>query len=1799
MRRRTAIHLAGIVGLLLALPLAAAAQDVCDRTPQVRDKLIESAGVSACEEVTPAHLSKVTVLDFKVMKIAELQAHDFSGLSNLESLDLSQNSLSSLPEGVFDGLGSLQTLNLWGNVLTGLREGVFEDLSSLKLLQLGYNDLSNLGEELFDGLGNLQELLLGGNDLTGLPEEIFDGLGNLERLDLWSNNLASLPEGTFEGLGSLKRLSLSGNDLTGIPVGIFQDLDSLQSLGLVGAFASVVGSTVTSLPEKLFDGLSNLEYLYMGSNFMHNLPAGIFKGLAKLEFLSLDNSFFLTSLPEGIFEGLGSLKYLRIHSYEFLEDLSGGIFEGLDSLQYLHLAKVSLNSLPAGIFDDVLDTLGGVFSVDGRTYRGRLSLNFDESTQSELSFASTSQTVPEGETARVAATLSTALPVAIRVPYTVGGTATTDVYTDLSPSPSAGLLFPAGETRREITLTLKENSGNRGETIVLTLAERSEIKLRPSDGTGPDAPHLDAGVLLNRFPSPSAHTISVGAASAQGVCNRSPQVRDRLMEATQAQTCGEVTAERLARVRGLSLSELNIAGLQENDFDGLSQLTGLSLTQARLVRLPERVFSRLGSLEFLSLRAVTLSGLPLTGLPAGIFGGLGNLKELDLSENNLTALPAGIFQGLGNLHHLNLASNPLTSLPKGIFDDPLHTLGGTYVLARQNPRQGALYIPGGLGARLSFASASQTAFQADAVEATAVLSRALPVAVRVPYSLGGTATANDFTDLSPSPTDGLLFRAGETRKAITFTLTIKENAESRGETVVLTLGERSEIRLRRSDGTGPDALHLKGNILIERFYMGRSHTVTVSTSAEDGVCNRTQQVRDALMEAAGVSTCEQVSAQTLSRMSELNLANSGITELQAHDFSGLDNLQELTLWSNQLTALPQEIFKGLDRLQSLSLGGNPLTSLTRGVFEGLGNLQELNLGSNELTILPQGIFEGLASLRNLYLGYNTLTALPVGIFGGLGSLTVLNLEGNALTNLTRGTFDGLASLQSLNLVYNSLTGLGEEVFDGLSNLESLFLDGNSLTSLPERIFEGLENLQELMLQTNKLASLPEEVFGGLSNLRILALSPNALTSLPAGIFNGLGSLEFLELTSSSLISLPAGIFDELHSLKFLGMVLNPEDLSRLPKGIFDEVLDTVGAPYFWDGVYRPGYLWVTIQRGTLSFVSAGQAALQGETVKVAVTLSQALPLAVRVPYRVGGTATADAYTDLSPSPTDGLLFRAGETSQEITLTLLKDAANQGQTVTLALGTLSEIGLRRSDGSGPDAPHLKTEALFHPYYGIPIHTLTLSGSGTGKPVPEKALFVPVLLTSAGLNNAFFTSELTLTNRGSQSARLDYTYTAHVGGGSGSGTASDRLAPGRQKIEPDAIDYLTGLGIPIPGSGNRIGTLRVEVSGSSEVSVVTRTTTAVPDGRAGLAYPGIAENEGFQEAVYLCGLRQNRQDRSNVAFQNMGAPDEGSITLRTTVFSGEADDTTPRDLGEVKLQPGGFHQYSGLLDRLGSPAQGFVKVEKVEGEAPFYAYGVINDNFNSDGSFVFPLTESSLVGRSGQTLPVIIETGSFQSELTVTNFSAWDRQVDFSFVADAVDTGDDTATFSLKLKAGEQSILPDIVEELRRQEVAGIGPAGRAFVGALFATAAEGDMSGIVIGARTGSPDQRGGQYSLFYNAVPYGSASIESAWIYGLQQNEENRSNLALVNTGEIDDSSITLDITIYDGSGDRQPRTRSVTLGPRRWTQENGILGKFSQGYVQVTKTSGNNPFVTYGVINDGGKPGERSGDGAFLFSQE
>jgi len=236
-------------------------------------------------------------------------------------------------------------------------------------------------------------------------------------------------------------------------------------------------------------------------------------------------------------------------------------------------------------------------------------------------------------------------------------------------------------------------------------------------------------------------------------------------------------------------------------------------------------------------------------------------------------------------------------------------------------------------------------------------------------------------------------------------------------------------------------------------------------------------------------------------------------------------------------------------------------------------------------------------------------------------------------------------------------------------------------------------------------------------------------------------------------------------------------------------------------------------------------------------------------------------------------------------------------------------------------------------------------------------------------------------------------------------------------------------------------------------------------------------------------------------------------------------------------------------------------------------------------------------------VIVETRDFTSELTVTNFSEEPRTLDFEFVSEQIQGDDKRVEFSMELEAGEQAIVPELVEELRREEMAKLGASRGFYLGPLFVTAKEGDLSGIVIGARTGSKGG-GGQYSVFYNAVPEGEAFEKEAWVDGLQQNEENRSNLALVNTGEVDDSPSVFHLEIYNGeTGMLEETVVTKAIPARGWHQIDGILLRAGpetrQGYIRIEKVSGENPFLAYGVVNDGGAPGERSGDGAYLPARE
>ena len=185
---------------------------ICGRTEEVRDAIVALvSGVTACADVTDAHLAAITSLDLSNDGITALAAGDFDGLTALTQLYLNRNSLETLPAGVFEELTALTNLQLFNNSLSTLPAGVFDELTVLTNLRLQNNSLSTLPAGVFDELTALTNLRLQGNSLETLPAGVFDELTALTNLRLHDNSLSTLPAGVFEELTALTTLRLQDN----------------------------------------------------------------------------------------------------------------------------------------------------------------------------------------------------------------------------------------------------------------------------------------------------------------------------------------------------------------------------------------------------------------------------------------------------------------------------------------------------------------------------------------------------------------------------------------------------------------------------------------------------------------------------------------------------------------------------------------------------------------------------------------------------------------------------------------------------------------------------------------------------------------------------------------------------------------------------------------------------------------------------------------------------------------------------------------------------------------------------------------------------------------------------------------------------------------------------------------------------------------------------------------------------------------------------------------------------------------------------------------------------------------------------------------------------------------------------------------------------------------------------------------------------------------------------------------------------------------------------------------------------
>ncbi len=315
--------------------------NVCSRTAQVRNEIVNQAPVSTCGEVTSEHLAAIEYLFLYDENISTLKAGDFAGLPALQFLDLGSNSISSLPANLFSGLERLKALDLSDNSFTTLQANAFSGLTALEDLYLDGNNLASLDANAFSGLTTPIALDLSENALTSLQANLFSALAALEDLYLNDNDLASLGANSFSGLTALTELLLSGNDLGSIDASLFPGLTALTSLELTDA-------GVTTLPANGFSGLSALEILHLDDNDLGSLDASAFSGLSALVLLDLTEAG-ITGLPATVFSGLSALEILHLDHNE-PGSLDAGLFSGLTALEGLDLSHLEITSVPSNLF---------------------------------------------------------------------------------------------------------------------------------------------------------------------------------------------------------------------------------------------------------------------------------------------------------------------------------------------------------------------------------------------------------------------------------------------------------------------------------------------------------------------------------------------------------------------------------------------------------------------------------------------------------------------------------------------------------------------------------------------------------------------------------------------------------------------------------------------------------------------------------------------------------------------------------------------------------------------------------------------------------------------------------------------------------------------------------------------------------------------------------------------------------------------------------------------------------------------------------------------------------------------------------------------------------------------------------------------------------------------------------------------------------------------------------------------------------------------------------------------------------
>ncbi len=376
--------------------------------------------------------------------------------------------------------------------------------------------------------------------------------------------------------------------------------------------------------------------------------------------------------------------------------------------------------------------------------------------------------------------------------------------------------------------------------------------------------------------------------------------------------------------------------------------------------------------------------------------------------------------------------------------------------------------------------------------------------------------------------------------------------------------------------------------------------VLARSTSSAGVCDRTPQVRDAIMAEVEKADCATVTSADLASITSLDLAgprkainsldacresfgrdipahkeemirsvcgpasqvgfadqtaanSSGgpeIHALQDGDFEGLSGLADLYLQDNWLIELPDDLLDPLDSLVWLDLSRNILLELPEGVFDSLTQLQNIYVSGNGLTELPAGLLGAHPELEEVSFSGNRLTELPEGFLNASRKLKSASFDGNELTELPAGFLGDHTELEYASFWRNRLSELPRVFLDASRKLESAYFGGGGLTELPAGFLGAHPELANVSFWGNRLTELPEGFLDASRKLESAYFDGNELTELPAGFLGAHPELENVSFWGNRLTELPEGMFDASRGLESVDFSDNR--LEELPSGFLGQ-----------------------------------------------------------------------------------------------------------------------------------------------------------------------------------------------------------------------------------------------------------------------------------------------------------------------------------------------------------------------------------------------------------------------------------------------------------------------------------------------------------------------------------------------------------------------------------------------------------------------------------------------------------------------